>query len=52
MLSGTVLIGLTKPGITLPCDALWQRLNFRPLPHQQGSFDLTDLRASSMTAAS
>ena len=30
-------IGLTTPGSTLPSVRLWQRLYFRPLPHQHGS---------------
>jgi hypothetical protein len=36
--AGTVRIGLTTPGRTLPSSGLWQRLYLRPLPHQQDSF--------------
>ena len=36
--AGTVRIGLTAPGRTLPSSGLWQRLYLRPLPHQQDSF--------------
>ena len=34
-------MGLIRPGRTLALAALWQRLNFLPLPHQHGSFALS-----------
>src|SRR5438874_13778843 len=43
MCGGTVRLGLCRPGVMgadeAPADAvpLWQRLYFRPLPHQHGS---------------
>ena len=33
-------VGLSRPGRTRSVAALWQRLNFLPLPHQQGSLAL------------
>ena len=33
--------GAQRPGRTLALAALWQRLNFLPLPHQHGSFALS-----------
>src|SRR5215468_12503542 len=41
MWPGTSRIGLTRPGWTRPSLARWQRLYLRPLPHQQGSLDLS-----------
>src|SRR5919106_1088461 len=38
--AGTGRAGLTRPGRTWSVLALWQRLNLRPLPHQQGSLAL------------
>src|ERR671918_2148479 len=40
MPAGTGRAGLTRPGRTWSVLALWQRLNLRPLPHQQGSLAL------------
>ena len=40
MWAGTVSIGLTMPGRMRPSVPRWQRLYLRPLPHQQGSFEV------------
>src|SRR4029450_14089651 len=40
MSAGTARGGPTRPGRMWSVLALWQRLNLRPLPHQQGSFAL------------
>src|SRR5262245_5738012 len=40
MSAGTARGGPTRPGRMWSVLALWQRLNFRPLPHQQGSLAL------------
>ena len=37
---GTGRVGLSRPGRMRSVAALWQRLNFWPLPHQQGSLAL------------
>jgi hypothetical protein len=37
---GTGRVGLMRPGRMRSVAALWQRLNFLPLPHQQGSLAL------------
>ena len=37
MCEGTARIGLTTPCSTRPSSGRWQRLYFRPLPHQQAS---------------
>ena len=39
MWSGTGRTGLTVPFSTRPSSGLWHRLYFRPLPHQQMSFE-------------
>src|SRR6185437_497666 len=41
MVAGTWRRGETRPGSTRWRLAWWQRLYLRPLPHQQGSFDLS-----------
>ena len=40
MSAGTGRRGPTRPGRMWSVLALWQRLNLRPLPHQQGSLAL------------
>ena len=49
MWSGTVAHRVTSPWQTRPSDFLWQRLYFRPLPHQHGSFALGSVEGAAVT---